>query len=109
MAVGVPSAKDRADILSIHARSLRLKAEVDLCRVAADCAGFTGADLAALCREAAVTALLEGTDVDSLEGTEARLSSDHSHRPLASLPSHIPNALLSTSSPLIRVKSFPSV
>lgn len=30
VAVGVPSAKDRAHILSIHARSLRLKAGVDL-------------------------------------------------------------------------------
>ena len=31
--------------------------EVDLARIAVECRGFTGADLAALCREAAMHAL----------------------------------------------------
>jgi len=49
--------QDRAAILALHARSMPLAEGVDLAQMAADCRGFTGADLAALCREAAMHAL----------------------------------------------------
>ena len=49
--------QDRAAILALHARSMPLDEGVDLAQMAADCRGFTGADLAALCREAAMHAL----------------------------------------------------
>lgn len=40
--------------------------------MAEECNSFTGADLAALCREAALSALLEGVSLDSVQGTEVR-------------------------------------
>ena len=49
--------QDRAAILALHARNMPLADGVDLVEMAADCRGFTGADLAALCREAAMHAL----------------------------------------------------
>ena len=49
--------QDRAAILALHARSMPLADEVNLARIAEECRGFTGADLAALCREAAMHAL----------------------------------------------------
>jgi transitional endoplasmic reticulum ATPase len=55
--IGVPDAAGRAEILGIQARRMPLAADVDLGAVAERTAGFVGADLAALCREAAYTAL----------------------------------------------------
>jgi ribosome biogenesis ATPase len=49
----------RAEILSTHARRLQLAPDVNLEKVAQDprCEGFSGADLAALLREAGTAAL----------------------------------------------------
>jgi transitional endoplasmic reticulum ATPase len=55
--VGVPSVADRREILAAKTRELRLADDVDLGLVAQQCVGFVGADLAALCREAAFGAL----------------------------------------------------
>jgi transitional endoplasmic reticulum ATPase len=52
MEIGLPDAAGREEILRIHTRSMPLLGDVDLTAVAAECAGFCGADLAALCREA---------------------------------------------------------
>jgi len=56
--IGVPDKKGRYEILQIHTRGMPLKEkDVDLARLAEMTHGYTGADLAALCRETAMKAL----------------------------------------------------
>lgn len=55
--IGIPNAEARREILEIHARGMPLAGNVDLGALAATTHGFTGADLNALCREAAMAAL----------------------------------------------------
>ena len=52
--IGVPDQKGRLEILQIHTRGMPLENDVDLERVAELTGGFVGADLLALCREAAM-------------------------------------------------------
>jgi cell division protease FtsH len=54
--VGLPDRKGREGILRIHTRDLRLSANVDLSILARSTTGFSGADLANLCNEAALLA-----------------------------------------------------
>jgi transitional endoplasmic reticulum ATPase len=60
LALGMPSHAARAAILRIHSARMPLAPDVDLQTLAKLCHGYTGADLAALCREAAVGALTAG-------------------------------------------------
>ncbi|MBO3840985.1 MAG: CDC48 family AAA ATPase [Candidatus Brockarchaeota archaeon] len=55
--IGVPDKQGRLEILQIHTRSMPLDKDVDLKKLAEITHGYTGADLAALCREAAMKAL----------------------------------------------------
>jgi transitional endoplasmic reticulum ATPase len=55
--VGIPDRNSRREILAIHSRYMPLGDDVDLDRLADMTHGFVGADLAALCREAAMHAL----------------------------------------------------
>ena len=55
--IGVPDKQGRYEILQIHTRSMPLSEDVDLKKLADITHGYTGADLAALCREAAMKAL----------------------------------------------------
>jgi transitional endoplasmic reticulum ATPase len=55
--VGVPNAGGRLEILHIHTRGMPLAADIDLPALAKDLHGYTGADIKALCREAAMKAL----------------------------------------------------
>ena len=55
--VGVPDESGRREILDIHSRGMPLAPDVDLARLAGQTPGFVGADLASLCREAAMSAL----------------------------------------------------
>jgi transitional endoplasmic reticulum ATPase len=55
--IGIPDAAGRRETLEIHTRGMPLGADVDVGHLAAITHGFTGADLAALCREAAMAAL----------------------------------------------------
>jgi len=55
--IGVPDRNGRKEILQIHTRNMPLAKDVDLDQLAAMTHGFTGADLAALCREAAMLTL----------------------------------------------------
>ncbi|CAA9584744.1 MAG: Vesicle-fusing ATPase, partial [uncultured Thermomicrobiales bacterium] len=57
MTIAVPDRPGRHEILQIHTRTMPLGADVDLDRLAGLTHGFVGADLAALCREAAMVAL----------------------------------------------------
>jgi len=55
--IGVPNTAGRLEILHIHTRGMPLDSDVDLKRLAEITNGYTGADLKALCREAALNAL----------------------------------------------------
>ncbi len=54
--IGLPDKTGREGILRIHTRKLRLSADVDLATLARSTIGMSGADLANLCNEAALTA-----------------------------------------------------
>ena len=55
--IGVPDKKGRLEILQIHTRNMPLAEDVNLKKLAEVTHGYTGADIAALCREAAMKAL----------------------------------------------------
>lgn len=55
--IGVPDKQGRLEILQIHTRGMPLAEDVDLERIASITHGFVGADLEALCKEAAMRAL----------------------------------------------------
>lgn len=81
VAVTVPNTMERLAILELHSRSLPLADDVSLAEVAAACNGYTGADLAALSREAAMLAMAqesrgEGAGTESLEGTRSQAGND---------------------------------
>ncbi|MBI1867376.1 MAG: CDC48 family AAA ATPase [Methylocystis sp.] len=57
IAIGIPNEQARREILDIYARGMPLAADVDLADLAGRTHGFTGADLNAVCREAAMAAL----------------------------------------------------
>jgi len=55
--IGIPDKNGRYEILQIHTRGMPLAEDVDLKKLAEITHGYTGADIAALCREAAMKAL----------------------------------------------------
>ncbi len=65
--IGVPDRDGRKEILEIHTRGMPLAEDVDLDELAELTVGFVGADLEALCKEAAMHALrsrMEKGDID---------------------------------------------
>jgi transitional endoplasmic reticulum ATPase len=54
--IGIPNAKGRKEILEIHTRNMPLK-DIDLKRISETTYGYTGADITALTKEAAMHAL----------------------------------------------------
>ncbi|KAL1521887.1 hypothetical protein AB1Y20_021538 [Prymnesium parvum] len=57
--VTLPDEPARAQVLRIHTRQMPIAADVDLQQLAAHTDGYSGAELAAVCREAALRALEE--------------------------------------------------
>ncbi|MDI6892485.1 MAG: CDC48 family AAA ATPase [Actinomycetota bacterium] len=57
ISISIPDKNGRMEILQIHTRGMPLAEDVDLQRLAEITHGFVGADLEALCREAAMCAL----------------------------------------------------
>ncbi len=55
--IGVPDKGGRFEVLQIHTRNMPLGEDVDLKKLADITHGYTGADIASLCREAAMKAL----------------------------------------------------
>jgi transitional endoplasmic reticulum ATPase len=55
--IGIPDQRGRLEILHIHTRGMPLAKDVDLEKLSQITHGFVGADLEALCREAAMNAL----------------------------------------------------
>merc|ERR1712110_337263 len=65
--IGIPDALGRLEILRIHTRNMKLHDDLDLEQVAAETHGHVGADLAALCSEAALQQIREKMDLIDLE------------------------------------------
>jgi len=61
-----PDLEGRYQILQIHTRDIPLADDVDLRRLAEITEGYTGADLEAVCREAALNAARENIDIDKV-------------------------------------------
>ncbi|MCY2930670.1 MAG: AAA family ATPase, partial [Planctomycetota bacterium] len=55
--IGIPDARSRLEIIHVHSRGMPLASDVDLAHLAQITHGFVGADLEALCREAAMACL----------------------------------------------------
>jgi cell division protease FtsH len=71
--VGLPDRKGREGILRIHTRNLNLAPDVDLALLARTTTGLSGADLANLCNEAALTAARRGHTQVALQDFEEAL------------------------------------
>uniref|UniRef100_A0A7S3LWZ6 Cell division cycle protein 48 n=1 Tax=Palpitomonas bilix TaxID=652834 RepID=A0A7S3LWZ6_9EUKA len=66
--IGVPDDVGRLEILRIHTKNMKLDDEVDLEAIAKETHGYVGADIAALCTEAAYQCIREKMDVIDLDG-----------------------------------------
>jgi len=71
--VGLPDRRGREGILKIHSRGLRLSPDVSLSLMARSTTGFSGADLANLCNEAALLAARAGHEQVSMQDFEEAL------------------------------------
>lgn len=78
--IGAPTAQQRLSILSVLCRAMPVCVSVDWAELAQRTTGYVGADLSALCREAAMLAIRHNTQV-SID-THCKVSSyepDHPH------------------------------
>ncbi len=70
--IGIPDKKGRKEILQIHTRGMPLSSDVSLDKLSEITKGYTGADLAALCREAAMKCIRR--ILPSIDFNEERIS-----------------------------------
>ena len=70
--IGIPDKRGRKEILQIHTRGMPLAPDVDIDKLAEMTKGYTGADLAALCREAAMKCIRR--ILPSIDFNEEKLS-----------------------------------
>lgn len=66
--IGIPDENGRLEILRIHTRNMKLADDVDAESIAAQTHGFVGADMAALCTEAAMQCIREKMELIDIEG-----------------------------------------
>jgi ATP-dependent 26S proteasome regulatory subunit len=92
-----PDQRGREAILSVYLRGMKATPGIDLARAARETAGFSGADLAALCREAGLVAIHRGiteeTAAEELVITQDDLTAALvaiRHKRVASLPEDSP-------------------
>ena len=77
--------QERVAIVSLHSKGLPLGADVELDSVARVCHGYSGADLAAVCREAAMCAISEAVQQRSDWAAQAMLPS----KSIGEVPHHL--------------------
>lgn len=65
--IGVPDENGRLEIFRIHTRNMKLDEDVDPEAIAKETHGFVGADMAALCTEAAMQCIREKMDLIDIE------------------------------------------
>jgi len=68
--VPLPDREPRRRVLRVHTREKPLADDVDLDRLAAETAGYSGAEIASLCREAALIAIERVTDEHGAAATD---------------------------------------
>eukprot|EP00249_Psilotum_nudum_P013911 c24580_g1_i2 orf=49-387(+) len=61
-----PDYEGRLEILHVHTQCMKLGDDVNLTEIASDTEYFTGAELAGICREAAMLALRENISADTV-------------------------------------------
>ncbi|TDH15955.1 hypothetical protein EPR50_G00014490 [Perca flavescens] len=65
--IGIPDSTGRLEIMQIHTKNMKLSGDIDLERIAKETHGHVGADLAALCSEAALQAIRKKMTLIDLE------------------------------------------
>ncbi|TRY87357.1 hypothetical protein DNTS_017220 [Danionella cerebrum] len=65
--IGIPDSTGRLEILQIHTKNMKLSDDVDLEQISTETHGHVGADLAALCSEAALQAIRKKMTLIDLE------------------------------------------
>lgn len=65
--IGIPDTTGRLEVLRIHTKNMKLDADVDLEQLASETHGYVGADMAALCTEAALQCIREKMDLIDIE------------------------------------------
>merc|ERR1711871_1567823 len=65
--IGVPDENGRLEVMRIHTKNMKLDEDVELEQLAKETHGYVGADLAALCTEAALQCIRDKMDVIDLE------------------------------------------
>jgi transitional endoplasmic reticulum ATPase len=88
IAVPPPTLLQRESILRHHMAAMPLSDGVDTRDLAERCRGFTGADIAVLCREAAMAALSEEAASRRLTGSSAATSNFKGYKDVAGGPGH---------------------
>ena len=70
--VTLPDLNERKDIFQVHIKGLKLSKDFDLDLIAKNTPGFSGADIANVCNEAALTAARRGkSDIDNQDFSDA--------------------------------------
>merc|ERR1712203_1329208 len=72
--VPLPDIDTRRKVLEVHTRKIPLATDVNLEEVAQSTEGYSGAEVAAVCNEAALAALEESVDIQVVEGRHFKLS-----------------------------------
>ncbi|MFA6214288.1 MAG: CDC48 family AAA ATPase [Candidatus Micrarchaeia archaeon] len=68
--IPAPDEKTRAEIFRLHTKAMPLAKGVDVAAFAKTTDGYTGADIENVCREAGMSAIRRGTNVDKVEGKD---------------------------------------
>ncbi|CAL5388159.1 unnamed protein product [Camellia sinensis] len=77
--VTTPNEDERFQILKLYTKKLPLDPSVDLRSIAASCNGYVGADLEALCRKAAMSAVRKSSDANEEAGMRSLTMDDWKH------------------------------
>ncbi|MEF8975984.1 MAG: hypothetical protein V5A21_07135 [Halapricum sp.] len=80
--MGEPDAEARREIFEIHTRDRPLVDDVDVDELAERTEGYVGADIEAVCREAAQIAVREYIDATDADIESIELTMDHFERAL---------------------------
>lgn len=72
ISIDLPDAKGREQILNVHLKPIKIAADLDIKKLAAQTPGFAGADIANVCNEAALIAARKGkAEVDMQDFNDA--------------------------------------
>lgn len=120
--VDLPELTDREEILNVHLRNIKVNASLDVEAIARQTAGFSGADLANVCNEAALIAARNNADsvdmedfrkaIDRIVGGLEKKSSIYTKEEKAAIATHeaghaTVSWLIEYGNPLVKVTIVP--